>query len=732
MSDTDRDAPDRLPAKFAAVVQRWRRLQPEIDASSDLLTGINRRLQDLEALLAELDAIHVLGLFTLSEVVIRDPDAYIESESAGSPHIVELLAGVLLRRASRAGELPVTPFIDARTLGPARELLHEIGLLEGLRRHRTAMLGGDALAEAQGRAALKYLLRDAPGWPDQEHEVLLELFGQEQFAGRLRATLGFDVESALACVEALPDLLHDQVDAHMREAHGESRAKALDWAAQVIGIRDGASVDEDVRDRAFGALWAMNHYSDSWCFTPDALARAAHLAPPVARAFVRALATPFGQEGDVFEIVERVHDRPFIDCGDGSYFPITPGNDLWALRGAFERALRARHSYSKHRGRWLELKAGRALAAALNPDETHFAVGLFSMDGDQLGEIDCLLRLGDTVITVEAKSAAQRAGAKRGGRALVDHLEQNVKKAAEQASLAQRALSGEADVELRSTNGRTLRLESDVREVHAIVVTLDDLSTVAPVIWQLAGSRVLPSEVTIPWLVNWYELDLVCRLVQWPAQLVHFLRRRSRMNEIGHMHAADELDWWMLYLDGGLFFEDDEAIRKGADVRYLSQTDALDAWVMWERGDRVTPAPKPRQRLEPETERILDFLDEHRPPGAIPAACALLDISSEAREQVHRHVGEARQRARARNRVQRGTHGFTDAPRPFFVSWLVVPDEARSVLQDVLRDHVEERLDEFGVMAVVAFGFCASSARPFDALLVLAARWRGLAVPFGS
>jgi hypothetical protein len=117
-------------------------------------------------------------------------------------------------------------------------------------------------------------------------------------------------------------------------------------------------------------------------------------------------------------------------------------------------------------------------------------------------------------------------------------------------------------------------------------------------LWELAGTSVLPPEVTIPWVVTWYQLYLVCELVQWPTQFVHFLRRRSHMNEIGRLHAADELDWWMLYFNQGLYFEKDKNLRRKQQVRYLSQTDELDACVLWNQGIRTTEAPKPRQGLQ--------------------------------------------------------------------------------------------------------------------------------------
>jgi hypothetical protein len=707
-----------VPANFRRVMERWQRLLPDLTAGENLRAEIDRRVAQVDELFAPYDAIHLLGQFVLSETAIWEPDEYRESEHSGSAYVVELAAAILARRPSRAGEQSPSPAIDAHALDPGRERIEEIALIEGLRRYRRALgASSDSLGIAQARTAVQHLMLRGPSWPDQEIFVLQNLFGQEHVSRRLRDVLGFDARDGVACAEALSELLHGQMSAQADAAKTNRRREALDWASQALIVSDDAP--EDIRDDALAIVWLLTHLGEAMQFTPDNLAAQASVSPDAAAAFVCGLSTPFGQTGDLFAIAERIRERPYLDLGDGSYVRTVGGNDLWALRGIFETALKGSESYTKHRARWLERSAADRLADTLPPDEIHFGVGLFSVDrGEQLGEVDAMVRYGDTVITLEGKSSTRRAGARRGGQALIDHLEQNLTKAAEQASIARCALTGKAHIELRTNEGQRLTLGADIREVHPVVVTLDDLSSVAPVLWELAGSSVLPSDVTIPWVVTWYELDLVCRLVQWPPQLIHFLRRRSRLNELGRFHASDELDWWMLYLRQGLYFEDNEEIRVNG-VRYLSLTDPLDAWVMWERGIRTTEAPKPRHDLDPETERFLDFLTKERPPGWISTGCALLEISGQARTQFHDHLETARQRAAERQTVQRGTLGFTGPPRDFLISWVVVPNEGRPVLEQLVRDYVSERLDDFGVQPVVAFGLLSSSERPFDSLLVL-------------
>jgi hypothetical protein len=122
--------------------------------------------------------------------------------------------------------------------------------------------------------------------------------------------------------------------------------------------------------------------------------------------------------------------------------------------------------------------------------------------------------------------------------------------------------------------------------------------------------------------------------------------------------------------------------------------------------------------------RLLNFLTDVRPPGWIPAGCAILDISGQTRDELHEQVAAARRRAHARGLVQRGTLVFADATRPFLLAWLVAPDEARPLLQTLLREFVEERVKQHGAQPVAGFGLLASSPRPLDALIVLEpARW---------
>jgi hypothetical protein len=697
------------------VFERADRLFPLLHAGHSLEDLIREKADEVEELLARFDAIHFLGHCVLSEAIL-DPENYVESEHGGSAFVIELAAAVLIRRTSRMGREDYTPAIDANTFGPARELLEDMAFLEGLRRYRNAGGHDNPLGAARGRAATQHLMLRGPAWPWQENELLVNLFGEKSIAERLEGNLGFAAPVAVRCVEAVPKLMSERMHAHMETTRDGDHAPAYKWAAKALRGWQEAPATEDFRRMVMKALWGMNHLGDALCFSPQDLAERASVTDDQAAALLRALSTPFGSDVDLFAAAERVRDYPYLDLGDGMFFCTVPGNDLWALRRLFERALSTGEQYQRHRARWLERRASELFSDALAPDEVRHNIRLMpTAGGDQLGEIDVLVRVDDTVLVIEAKGASLRPGARRGGESLVDHLKKHLGKAAAQGSLALRALRGEIDIEFQDSSGKRLELP-DIREVHPVVVTLEDHSAVSPTLWQIAGTEVLPDGVSIPLVLSVYELELITRLVEWPAQFVHYLRRRSQLNDRGDRLATEELDWWMLYLQTSLYFEHEPT---GPVRRYVSQTDALDAWFLYEQGLRTRPAPKPRQRLDDKSRRVLTLLTKERPPGWVAASCSLLDVSDESRRHLHADMRAARHAARSGGKVQRSTKGFEQVPGDLLISWVVVPDDGAHVLSEHLAEYVNERLEEWGLQRVLGLGLTASSRRPYDALIVL-------------
>jgi hypothetical protein len=699
------------------------RVLKELAEGTDPDEAIAKRRTELRELLEPIDAVHLLGQLTITEGVMF-PETYSESESSGQAYVIELVAAELLLRPGRAGTRQETPAIDAHTLGPLRRLCEEAASLESFRRYPDSEASGVAEGAARGRAAAHHLFMRNPGWHWQEHDTLRGLFGEDRFAKKLRAELGFDVEEAIRCSEAMPELFGPRTEEHMKAAR-ESSAEfgpdhpAYRWAEAVFDDKWKSAPAAEAA-RFMPGVWAMNRLGEALLITPGELAAAAEVGQEAAAHYLEELSLSFGQPDDGwFRLAERLREHPFIEVETDTYMLTVPGADLWAIRPLFERVLKEEGSYLKHRGNWLERRAEQLLDGVLQPDEVHHSLHYEATDedGNPLeGEIDVLLRLGSVAILVEAKSATMRPGARRGGDAFIKHLRETLTKAARQGTHAGKALGRNPN--LRAADGSEAKLGAGVHEVRQIAVTLDDLSAVAPVIWELAGTKVMPAELKMPWVVTLHELDLVTQTIEWPPQLVHFLRRRARLNEIGGLAATDELDWWMHYLGAGLYFEDEEEARR---VRFTSLTDPLDAWILHERGIREKPAPRPGVKVPGGTREFLDLLCSERPDGWIQAACALLEPNHDSQASLWRDMKKMRRQARKRNRVQRRMLGF-EGSKPMMICAVVVPAGGEEHLADSLAAYVSERIEEEGRQRVLGIGSAVTSKRAYDALFVIEPR----------
>jgi hypothetical protein len=176
-----------------------------------------------------------------------------------------------------------------------------------------------------------------------------------------------------------------------------------------------------------------------------------------------------------------------------------------------------------------------------------------------------------------------------------------------------------------------------------VTVNLDPLDVYTPVLYKVREWGLL-EEGDLPWAVSFLDLIIICEVIEYPAELIHYLQRRIRVNDIGITTAHDELDLFGYYLHEGLFFED---IKSSGPDRFmlLSYTASFDDYYFYKEGVRETPAEKPRQQIPTQLRQILRDLDEQRPNGYVRASCALLDMSAADRESFSRNVIKCQNRA---------------------------------------------------------------------------------------
>jgi hypothetical protein len=57
-------------------------------------------------------------------------------------------------------------------------------------------------------------------------------------------------------------------------------------------------------------------------------------------------------------------------------------------------------------------------------------------------------------------------------------------------------------------------------------------------------------------VVSLHDLEIICDIVERPAELIHYFQRRRRIDETRRAWAIDEFDYFAHYLMRGLWWPD--------------------------------------------------------------------------------------------------------------------------------------------------------------------------------
>jgi hypothetical protein len=566
-------------------------------------------------LLAGHDAFDVLGGILILQAAQNNlppprREPFLDGLMAG-----ETAAMVLLERPARAASMaPEASLLDA--------ILAALPHLEALTERAAIVLSGaweryllEPLVNMHDRFIERYMFVPVNETDEQARVWLRELFGAPEIDGWLAEHLGFGVDDAESLVSAAYALI-------------------VGRTSEPVAIEAG-----------MGQRFSL---------TAAELADRASVAIEAAEAFCGMLSQTFGQpERSWPALPTPLRHRPMLDDGSGGYLIVAPALLRRGLRYSLAAALnpalatpvggdeRIYPRYLQRRGELLESRALAPLERFLKPTATYRNVHFRVRGAEPLeGEIDGVLLIDGTAIVVQAKSAATRIDAVAGdadrfGRALHDI----VTDAMRQHDDARIALRARRDmVEFWEMLGeRRVKLEvpdlADV-EILPVTVTLEDLSGCAAISWELPDAK-LATTGEIPWIVGVTPLEMMISLLEFDAQLIQFLRRRSLLNGSRNLHVTDEIDIFMEYLHDHLEVVFETREKDGLPVVLMApeRFHELDDWLLAnETGD--TSAQPPRQALNDGLRELLARLERDRPSGWLGVSVALLDSSARARKQV--------------------------------------------------------------------------------------------------
>ncbi len=339
-------------------------------------------------------------------------------------------------------------------------------------------------------------------------------------------------------------------------------------------------------------------------------------------------------------------------------------------------------------------------------------------------ELDGLLIFDTVLLLVEGKSGSLSLPARRGGKdRMQTEIKELVEHAYKQCLRARRYIQENEKPTFTLADGTTVEIPKErINQIFLITVSLDSLDTFVTALYQLRDLGLF-SDGDLPWAVSLADLRAISEVIEFPSQLVDYLNRRRRLNELGRLVAHDELDWFGHYLKEGLIFDHIFENEGGPDrMQLLSYTTELDSYFFYKMGARNTPAPRPCQPMPRMMREVLSDLEQHHPPGYLATACALLDMSSEAREQFATSVEKCHQLCKSDGRL----HDFTMilGEMEICITCMFATASSAEKLQQRLPGYCQMKKYQTKSDKWVGIGFLVDVSGTVHAMVVLNEPWK--------
>lgn len=526
------------------------------------------------------------------------------------------------------------------------------------------------LTKLQLSVAFREVWMRQSSYPDMVARTMRDLFGEPQIEEAMRGAVGFTALEASRVLDAVHDI---QSDAWNRRL--ERTFTALD-----VLMASGSSPDQvdpaDPRVTEFRESWASawNATHAEVAVTPRAIADRTGVSLTAVSNVIDAFRFTAPPRSTVDNIVAFAggdnpwRTNPLLVADDGSVVLLHDAMNNGAVRETSEQLLRESEAwelYQDHRGKLLEARVQQVFEKLMPGGEIFASYHYFVPTNDAEAsaapsgytkrvEGDLLIVLDDVAVIVESKAIATNPRTRAGDtRKLRRDLVGMITNASSQATrTADRIRS---DRGLRLGDGRWLDL-ANVREIHLVAVSLDDLAGVATATSDLVNAGFL-AEDDIPWTVSLHDLELIGDLVETPAEFLLYLRRRRDADTTRFYVAPDELDLFLYFFNSGLyvppdpdrvraelpFMKPDTASRRRRDRlgRQLvtTQTDPLDRWHASQISSDAPAAPKPSLQHSPMKPFVIN-LERRRDFGWLSIGATLLSGSTKAQADMARHPNE--------------------------------------------------------------------------------------------
>lgn len=635
----------------------------------------------IQGLVLDADAFDVIELMRMREFPpVPDPRVVMPESSA---LVVEIVAAVLLSRASRKPD--PRPRRETRPHEAVAALHQHASRLSRIATYRLQFeshLRDDPLAAlaAEYQAAVLNIRNLQYDHIRLDHER--RLFANPGVEELMHQYLGYSYADVLAVRSAMAEL-------------SSQRMTALrDGTADIIEKYPGVSPADIPADEVDEFMNMMIPFmflpADRAVISGEEVAVAAGIDVETATRVLSSYAQTFDTTVDT---VERVYNMlagtnpflvtPLVTDGEGNFVATTNDVGLDSLRRILEKALPPNSQEFVRYDKGARQKTSESIALeqlenifgvppkfagfeyiAPKTSETEHLLDRTCGDLNRVGkqvEGDGLFVIDDVAIIVEVKGKSIAVQARRGDiRRLGTDLKATVGDGCTQAGRLKRLIQMHGGVWLGDRTWLDLK---HVREVRSIVALLDDIGPLGTAIGDLQRAGIITYGDGASWITSLHDLTTIAQICDRPSEFLLYLRRRTDSGVTAQFRAFDELDLYMLYLQGGLYVDVDSEVD-GTDPPRTLVTDHCQPLNLWMQRDLLreyeTYPDKPCFNAVAEVLRLIDCVTEIGTTGGLRFGADILSLAEETQQQIIDAVAEMTRRTQRDGAYHDAVFGFRD------------------------------------------------------------------------
>ncbi len=642
--------------------------------------------KEVENIISKYNPLDIIANMIITNL-FYDPETYKEYSFEGRQAFVEYISLLCLKKTYHRGkEVPVT----GKEVNEIHQHLDKIFRFtlwfyatEYINLNSSQPL--TALEKLRWEAISRFLNVRYPGYFHHLEELLLNLFQIKSTAEWMQKNIGFSIECAIQCTHSIMDLMNNKIQKkkelieeeitkisnnlkHYNSSNVTETNKCKEMLSYLSTLPMHKQEDEL---KKYSIYLLFQNLGATFSFTGYELTSISKCKSTNVSSFLDLFTINFGEVDRNFYMPEPVHlmQRKSIIKHPTGFLCPSPQLLFWALKPRIEEKMKQDiqfwHNYENHRHDFLLQESLRLFKTIFHSKATIYQKLKYKEN-----ELDGLVIFDRTCLLIEVKGGELTPRSKKG---FFDRIKRDVDslitEAHEQTLKAKNYIKDNQRPIFKQGHELWKFPKKNIDKFILVTVTLEPLDVFITNISQLKNIGFL-TDNDLPWAVSYLDLKVISELVEFPTQLLHYLKRRLRINELGNIEAHDELDWFMCYLTEGLYFENKPHVDNSYQL--LTYTTELDDFYLYQTGQRKTPAPKPRQEMPTAFKQLILILEEKGGNYYTEVIQALLDMNDTARNQFIEMYTNASCSAKKDNRIHDFTMTIGNGKTGF--TWFVVRD----------------------------------------------------------